>query len=117
MRRKWPLDSLTSRLLRMVADLKDIGKCFETQQTSVVLSLMEHNCSLLTLKAVSENKSFYSRPYYRKLEQYAPFRFSYLRTLDKRLKREYGRIKQSLKNKCSIDSLLKEGCIKGALYL
>jgi hypothetical protein len=53
---------------------------------------MERSFKLLIFHAVADNCLMYSADYVRKLERYSPLGFKYIRGLDKKVHKEYGRI-------------------------
>lgn len=93
--KKWPLDSITSGLINFTLDLIESAKCFKGDNILELKELIRKNCLQLILFAIAKNKKLYSRKYFKEVEQYFPYRATYMNGFYKKLKKKYSNIKES----------------------
>ena len=86
---KWNLDTVMNKLLNFMFHLLDNDKCFNEPRMDEHKRLIRQSFELLLITAVANNSSKYSKSYVKHLEEYSPFRFSYLRKLYKRAGKEF----------------------------
>lgn len=101
---KWPLDSITNRLINFVHAITECKGVFTSPELVEIKGMIKFNCIFLILEAIARNKSMFSKSYIREMEQYSSFRFKYLGKLYKKVEKKY--ISINRKNKTSIDSLI-----------
>jgi len=86
---RYPLDALICRLLHMTWDLGTNPQSWMGPDGAVILDLIRRNCTQLILKAVSENRRYFTPQGYSCLEGCAPYSFRYMSRMDVRLRREW----------------------------
>jgi len=77
--RQTPLDESTSRTFNFGIRVMDHINCFKGNNLDSLKSLMEKSIKILIIESVELNDKFYSRSYSQEIEEYSPFRFSYLK--------------------------------------
>ena len=80
------IDNLASRLINFASRVVDSKLEERNPNRKVLKELIVKNFSYLVLEAIGKNKSYFSGQYVQKIQQHFPVRFSYLKTLRKKLK-------------------------------
>lgn len=91
------LDELTNRTFNFGVRIMDQINCFKGSNLESLKSLMEKSIKILLIESVGLNNKFYSRSYTRKIENYSPFRFSYLKKRGNRLSTNQGLFMKEIK--------------------
>lgn len=91
------LDELTNRTFNFGVRIMDQINCFKGSNLESLKSLMEKSIKILLIESVGLNNKFYSRSYTRKIENYSPFRFSYLKKRGSRLSTNQGLFMKEIK--------------------
>ena len=73
------LDNYVSRTLNFGIKILDLINCFDGSDPGRQKSLIEKSTRKLIIESVGFNDKFYSKSYLQEMEQYSPFRFSYLK--------------------------------------
>ncbi len=77
--RQTSLDKLTNRTFNFGKRIMGNTDCFKGSNRDCLKSLIEKSTRILLIESIGLNNEFYSRPYLKKIEEYSPFRFSYLK--------------------------------------
>ena len=91
------LDELTNRTFNFGVRIMDQINCFKGSNLESLKSLMEKSIKILLIESVGLNNKFYSRSYTRKIENYSPFRFSYLKKRGNHLSTNQGLFMKEIK--------------------
>jgi len=83
---KYHLDYLANKLINFASQIVDMKLEERNPNRKLLKELIVKNFSYLVLEAIGKNKSYFSGQYVRKIQQHFPVRFSYLKTLRKKLK-------------------------------
>ncbi|MCJ7666250.1 MAG: class 1 isoprenoid biosynthesis enzyme [Actinobacteria bacterium] len=73
------LDKFVNRTFNFGIRVMDHINCFKGSNLDSLKNLMEKSIIILLIESVGLNDEFYSRSYAQKIEEYSPFRFSYLK--------------------------------------
>ena len=73
------LDNYVSRTLNFGIKILDLIDCFDGSDPDCQKSLIGKSTRKLIIESIGLNDKFYSKPYLQEMEQYSPFRFSYLK--------------------------------------
>ena len=73
------LDKLTNRTFNFGIRIMDQINCFKGSNLDSLKSLIEKSIKILLIESVGLNNKFYGRTYVQEIEEYSPFRFSYLK--------------------------------------
>ena len=76
--KKYPLDSYANRTYNFGDEIVSSSEFFIKKDSDSILELMRKSDLLLMTESIGLADEFYTRPYYKKIEKYSPFRFSYL---------------------------------------
>jgi hypothetical protein len=82
---KWKLDGITNRLINFILDLLNNDEYFPDEGQKGLKADIAKNCILLIQMAIAQNTHLYSKAYVKRMEEYTPFSFSYIRRLHKRI--------------------------------
>ncbi|MBC8390739.1 MAG: hypothetical protein H8E13_22150 [Actinobacteria bacterium] len=77
--RQTSLDEFTNRTFYFGIRVMDYINCFKGSNLDSLKSLMEKSIKILLIESVGLNDKFYSKSYTQEIEEYSPFRFSYLK--------------------------------------
>ncbi|MBE3089103.1 MAG: class 1 isoprenoid biosynthesis enzyme [Actinobacteria bacterium] len=91
------LDELTNRTFNFGVRIMDQINCFKGSNLDSLKSLMEKSIKILLIESVGLNNEFYRRSYTQKIEEYSPFRFSYLKKRRSRLSTNQGLFMKEIK--------------------
>jgi hypothetical protein len=91
------LDELTNRTFNFGVRIMDQINCFKGSNLDSLKSLMEKSIKILLIESVGLNNKFYRRSYTQKIEEYSPFRFSYLKRRRSRLSTNQGLFMKEIK--------------------
>lgn len=92
---KYPLDSITNKLINLVYTVVDEAECFKYSKSHELKKLIKDNCIQMILFAIVDNREYYSKEYINTIEKYLPFRLSYIKTIKTRLSKKFKSIKPS----------------------
>lgn len=73
------LDKYVNRTLNFGIKILDLINCFDGSDSGRQKSLIEKSTRKLIIESIGLNDEFYSKSYLQEIEQYSPFRFSYLK--------------------------------------
>ena len=73
------LDKYVSRTFNFGIKIMDLINCFKGSDLECLKSLIERSTSKLLIESVGLNDKFYSKSFLTEIEEYSPFRFSYLK--------------------------------------
>lgn len=102
---QWQLDSLANRLLHLLKSHMEGSSFYSAPETHEMICLIQNNCILLVMEAISRNRRLFSRRYIRRIEAYSPYSFTYLKALGKRLQKKYEKLSKKAGGR-SLDQLL-----------
>jgi hypothetical protein len=90
---KYDLDKLANKLFNFISKVVDLKLDEQTENRKKLKEIIKKNCYYLVLESIGKNKTYYSKNYVDKMQNYFPVRFSYLKELRKKIKDRF------LKNK------------------
>jgi len=73
------LDKYVSRTFNFGIKIMDLINCFDGSNLDRLKSLIEKSIRKLIIESIGLNDKFYSKSYLQEIEEYSPFRFSYLK--------------------------------------
>lgn len=73
------LDKYVSRTFNFGIKIMDLINCFKGSNLDCLKSLIEKSTRKLLVESIGLNDKFYSKSFLTKIEEYSPFRFSYLK--------------------------------------
>ena len=85
---RWPLDGVTSRLVRLGARVLACLDGFQAPDLEPLRELMRRCINPLLFATAGRAGRLYTRAYLRELEAHSPCRFSFLKRLERRLQRQ-----------------------------
>lgn len=86
---KYKLDKLTNKLFNFISRVVELKLDEQTTNRKSLKEIIQKNCYYLVLEAIGKNKTYYSKNYVDKMQNYFPVRFSYLKELRKKLKEKF----------------------------
>lgn len=101
---KWKLDNITSKLFNFMFDIIDYDEYYSGRRMKQIKNVIRNNCVFLLLAAIAKNECMFSKQYIKKIEEYSPFHFDYIRNLSNRVFKEYKRFMRNSEN-ANIDDI------------
>lgn len=92
---KYPLDSITNKLINLVYYVVDTADCFKYSKSSELKKLIKDNCIQMILFAIVDNRDYYSKEYINTIEKYLPFRLSYIKNIKSKLSKKFKALNSS----------------------
>ncbi len=86
---KYHLDKLTNKLFNFISRVVEMKLDEQTANRKKLKEIIQKNCYYLILEAVGKNKTYYTKKYVDKMQNYFPVRFSYLKELRKKLREKF----------------------------
>lgn len=86
---RYELDRLANKLFNFIACIVNTKLDSNRKNEKSLQELITKNCFLLILEAIGKNKAFYSKEYYTCLQPFFPIRFSFLKTLRKKIQKNF----------------------------
>jgi hypothetical protein len=77
--KKYPLDTYANRTYNFGDEIISSIEFFVNKNFDTILELMRKSDLLLMTESIGLANEFYTRPYYKKIERFSPFRFSFLK--------------------------------------
>ncbi len=93
--KKWPLDKITNKLINFTFDIIDNELCLNCANKYQIKELIRKNCLQLILFAVAKNKRFYSKRYFKAINDYFPFTQRYMLSIYKKLTEKLNQLEDS----------------------
>ena len=90
---RWPLDNITNKLFNFTYSVLDSGCCLKAPAMSELSAIMKRSCTLLLLGAIANNSALFSKGYLKNIETHSPMSFKYIRSMFRRVEREYRNLK------------------------
>lgn len=90
---KWPLDTITNKLFNFTYSVLDCCGSLKAPIMSELAAIMKRSCTLLLLGAIANNSGLFSKGYLKSIEEHSPMSFKYVRSIFKRVEREYRSLK------------------------
>ena len=90
---RWPLDNITNKLFNFTYSILDSGSCLKAPAMSELSTIMKRSCTLLLLGAIANNSGLFSKGYLKSIETHSPMSFKYIRSMFRRVEREYRSLK------------------------
>ena len=84
------LDEFTNRTFNFGIKVMNHINCFKGSNLDSLKSLMEKSIKILLIESVGFNDKFYNRSYTQEIDEYSPFRFSYLKKRRNSLSTNHG---------------------------
>lgn len=85
--KKWPLDILVNRLIHFIRSVLDMNQCSSFSSPNIWKEMIEDNCFLLIFMSIAKNQILFSKKYLKTMEEYSQYRYSYLKTMSKKIKK------------------------------
>jgi hypothetical protein len=99
------LDATTSRLYRYLGRVLAPTATYASPRCGVLVNLLRRNCLYLMLRAIAQNRRFYTAEYLRHMEPFSPLRFDYLEEQGRTVESRYGKISGILLARRNITSV------------
>lgn len=102
------MDHLVNKLMFLTDELLAMKHIFKCDEKDALRELIQHNMYNLILFSAVEHKKRFSRYYYRFLKQTVPFRPSYLKGLNKKIKRQINELDERYDD-TKLEDILTQG--------
>lgn len=89
---KWPLDIMANRLFHFMHHILNSNDDFSSPNLKNLKRLITLSCSFLIFEAIGKNSRMYTKKYIKRIEPYSMFRFYYMRSFKKRLRKRFSKI-------------------------
>jgi hypothetical protein len=99
------LDATTSRLYRYMERILASAATDASARCGVLTDLLRRNCLYLMLRAMAQNRRFYSAEYLRHMEPFSPLRFGYLEEQCRTAEGRYAKISGTLLARRDVGSI------------
>jgi len=103
---RYKLDRLANKLFHFISEIVDTKLDSTRKNEKNLQELITKNCFLLILEAIGKNRDYYSQEYYKALQPFFPIRFSYLKTLRKKIQNNFLDEKRNLLDYDLISTIL-----------
>jgi len=86
---RFPLDRLANKLFSFISNVVDLKLDENNPDHRTLKTVIKGNCCYLVLEAIGKQQSFFSNSYLQDIQHHFPVRFSYLKSLRKKLKKKF----------------------------
>jgi hypothetical protein len=86
---RWPLDTVTSRLMRFGDGLLDSLRCFDAAGLDTLEEIMRKCITPLLIDSASRIGNLYSRGYIKELERHSPYRFGQMKKVRREVSKRF----------------------------
>ena len=91
----WYLDNITNKLINFVYHVIGIElKDFHYELKEDMDKFLKENCLLFTFFSMSNSKKYFSQNYINTIENYMPFSFSFLKSIQDSFRKKYSKIRK-----------------------
>lgn len=91
----WALDKVANKLLNFIDYVVDVQlREFKYEIKKDMDEFLKQNCFLLSFMSISNSKKYFSKGYIKELEQYIPFRLSFIKKNASNISKRLGNIKK-----------------------
>lgn len=90
---RWPLDNITNKLFNFTYSVLDSAGYLKAPVMGELSAIMKRSCTLLLLGAIANNSELFSKEYLKSIEAHSPMSFKYIRSIFKRVQKEYRGLK------------------------
>jgi len=102
----WELDFITNKLINFIDNVIDVQlKDFHYEIKKDMDEFLKQNCLMLAFLSMSKSSKYFSEGYLNEIEKYMPFRFSFLKSIEKNSQKKLKKVKKKYSEEAFIEMI------------